>query len=112
MAKPKKLEIEDVLGGDYVARLERAGPRVGESLLAFQMRLGAVARGRGVLVVKVEEAGDVGAALLQLGVRSNNQAVMIRKLGFLREELEDRALMGRGRGGDLPEVNHVGRREQ
>ena len=94
MAKAKRLEVELELGGDYVERLQRVGPREGESQIAFAMRIAGLLHGRRELKTRCESAGDVAAALTQLGVKHNNHAATIRKLGFLREELEAIARSG------------------
>jgi hypothetical protein len=86
--KPKKLAIEAQRGGAYVERLQVAGPRMGESRLAFLMRLAALRAGRAAVTSAVEGARNVVKGLGALGVTANNIGTWLERLGFHREELD------------------------
>lgn len=86
--KPKRGAWEDELGGDYVERLKEAGPREGESQLAFKIRMGGLQEGRDAVVGAIRRTGDVTRAFKTLGVNRRNAHLWIKRLGFLRSELE------------------------
>lgn len=85
--KPKKLAVEDEVGGDYIARMREAGPREAESELSFEIRLAGIERGRELLIAAVRRTGDAVLAYKQLGIAVSNNATWTRRLGFKLEEL-------------------------
>lgn len=87
-SKPKKLPIEDEVGGDYVARMRAAGPRENESRLSFEIRLAGIERGRQLLIAAIRSTGDAVLAYRQLGIHISNNQTWTRRLGFAPEELK------------------------
>lgn len=86
---------EDVPSLDYVEQLEKLGPRMGESQLAFVKRLGMLRSAR-LFVQKIwkKKKGNKVAVAAELGVHRRSLSYELRYIGFdadiLNQTLEDR----------------------
>lgn len=90
--KPKKRHVggrplrrieEDIPSHDYVAVMHKLGPRDGESLLAFIMRMGALTAGRTCLLEFATRCkGNVTEMCRQLGVNRHNFPAHLRQTGL------------------------------
>lgn len=79
---------EDIPSLDYIERMERLGPRQGESLLAFTMRLAGIRAGRALVIAYAERChGNLSDASRQLGINRHNLSFHIRQLGLTTAEL-------------------------
>ena len=79
---------EDIPSLDYVERMERLGPREGESLLAFTMRLAGIRAGRALVVAYAERCnGNLSDASRQMGINRHNLSFHMKQLGLTTAEL-------------------------
>lgn len=79
---------EDIPSLDYIERMERLGPRQGESLLAFTMRLAGIRAGRALVIAYAQRCnGNLSDASRQLGVNRHNLSFHMRQLGLTTAEL-------------------------
>lgn len=86
---------EDEPGADYVARLEKLGPREGESFLAYRKRMCVVVGIRALWVETWRRFGGSKADVARaLGIPSNNIAFELRAVGLTVPLLND-ALLGK-----------------
>lgn len=86
---PRRPE-EDEPGADYVEKLEKLGPRQGESLLAFRKRMCMIEGTRRLWVETWRRYGGNRAdAARHLGIPPNNVAFELRIVGLSTQLLND-----------------------
>ena len=82
--------IEELKPGlDYLLRLRRLGPRVGESLLTFEMRLAQVAKGRDMVTSACQQSKTLTAMCKSLGITLQNLNSYLRRLGMDKDMLHN-----------------------
>jgi len=84
--RPPRHPEEDTPGGDYLGRLKALGPRPGETILSFEMRLASIAHGRRLLFYHLAQEGSVTGALAKLGIHIENGSWALRRIGLTWDE--------------------------
>jgi hypothetical protein len=79
---------EDVPGHDYVERMNKIGPRDGESYLAFIMRLASLQAGRLCILEYANRCkGNISTVAKHVGVSRHNMAFHLKQLGLTAADI-------------------------
>ena len=87
MAATPKHPEESIPGPDFIRRLRRAGPRVGESLLAFEMRIASIDRGRALVFATYKESRSLSDMCRMLGITLQNLHSHLVRLGLTKAHI-------------------------
>lgn len=81
--RANRMPEEDVPALDYIKRMEKLGPRDGESKLAYVKRMAAIEAARALwFSVWIEHGGDKEACAEAAGIPRNNLAYELRLVGL------------------------------
>lgn len=79
---------ENIPGPDYILRIERLGPREGESYYAFRIRLAALREGRSILLESARRNyGNVSDVCREMGISRQNIPAHLKSAGLSTKEL-------------------------
>lgn len=80
---------EDIPGKDYVARMTKLGPRPGESMLNFLVRLAGIKEARRVVLSSAQRnMGVITHVARELGVTAGNLRNHLKVIGLTPDDLK------------------------
>lgn len=87
--RPKRRAEEDIPSADYARRMRKLGPRKGESLLAYRMRMAATEEGREMWKRVWQQYENVEDCARALGVHPGSAGARMRQVGLSASILKE-----------------------